>query len=357
MIGVAVVDFGGPRDRAELEPFLARLLTDVLPGPMWLRRFAGGRIASSRARKVEGPYERIGWSPLVPTHQRQVEALKAALGPDAPPMASGMMFTAPEMDDAVAELRSKGVDRIIALPMFPHYSLATTQAAFSFLFEALERAGLGSTPVRWIMGYPEHPAYVRALANTIRAGVTATPGPAEEPVHLIFTPHGLPVSWVTRRGDPYPDQIRSTVRAVIAELGWDGPYHLGWQSRVGPVRWLTPSTPDVLDAVARAGGRRVCLVPISFASEHIETLYEIDVEYREHAEKVGIHGFGRAPALGTDPTFVECLADLVRGAVRDFSRYTCARCLMPKDDDHRRQATCPNCRFAFPPYLRRGARP
>ena len=286
-----------------------------------------------------------------------MEALREALGPDGPPIASGMMFTAPEMDQALAELRAKGVDRIVALPMFPHYSLATTQAAFSFLHEAMERASCADLPVRWIPGYPAHPAYVEALASTIRAGVAATPGPEDQPVHLIFSPHGLPVSWVTRRGDPYPDQIRATVRAVIERLGWSGPYHVGWQSRVGPVRWLTPSTPEVLDSVARAGGKRVCLVPISFASEHVETLYEINVEYRDHAAHAGIVGFGRAPALGMDPQFVACLADLVRGAVRDFSRYQCVRCLIPKGYDHRRRAKCPNCRFAFPAYLQRGARP
>jgi ferrochelatase len=356
MIGVAVLDFGGPQEEGELVPFLTNLLTDVLPGPMWLRRLAAPGIARSRAKRVGPNYQTIGWSPLVPTHRRQVAALREALGAECPPLASAMMFTAPTADQAVAELRSAGVDRIVALPMFPHYSLATTQASFSFFHEALVRAGMGDLPVRWIPGYPEHPLYVEALASTIRQGVEQTPGDPAEPVHLIFTPHGLPVSWVTRRGDPYPDQIRATMRAVIRHLGWTGPFHLGWQSRVGPVQWLTPSTPDVLADVARAGGRRVCLVPISFASEHIETLHEIDIEYREHAHHVGITDFGRAPALGTETGFVACLADLVQGAARDFDRYHCVRCLMPKDDAHRRKEKCPNCRFEFPAYLRHGAR-
>jgi ferrochelatase len=355
MIGVAVLDFGGPQGQQELVPFLTKLLEDVLPGPMFLKSLAAPRIASARAKKVGPNYELIGWSPLVPTHRAQVAALREALGPDVPPMASGMLFTPPTMDDAVAHLRAQGVDRIVALPMFPHYSIATTQAAFSFLYAALERAGAADMPVRWIAGYPEHPLYVRALANTIRAGVAATPGDPAEPVHLVFTPHGLPVSWVTKYGDPYPDHIRRSVRAVIRELGWTGPYHVGWQSRVGPVQWLTPSTPEVMDTIAANGGRRICMVPISFASEHIETLHEIDIEYREHATHAGITGFGRAAALGTDPDYVSCLADLVRDGMRSFERYECVRCLMPKVDAHRRRPACPNCRFRFPAFLQRSS--
>lgn len=355
MIGVAVLDFGGPQGPDELVPFLTNLLTDVLPGPLPLKRLVAPRLAASRAKLVGPNYAQIGWSPLVPTHRRQVDALRAELGPDAPPLASGMMFTPPTMADAVAALRDAGVDRVVALPMFPHYSLATTQAAFSFFFEALGAAGWAHAPVRWIPAYPEHPEYVEALASTIRKGIEATPGPADEPVHLVFSPHGLPVSWVVDKGDPYPDHIRATVRAVIRHLGWTGPVHLGWQSRVGPVAWLTPSTPEVLDAIAGAGARRVCLVPISFASEHVETLHEIDIEYREHAHRAGIPHFGRAPALGTEPAFVRCLAALVREAAGDLARYECVRCLMPKPEAHRRRAGCPNCRFSNPPFLRRGA--
>lgn len=351
MIGLAVVDFGGPQREAELVPFLTRLLADVLPGPRPVKEAMAPILARRRAATVGPNYERIGWSPLVPTHARQVAALRAALPPDLP-VASGMMFTAPEMDDAVRALLGAGVDRLVVLPMFPHYSLATTGAAFGFLWEALVRAGRADLPIRWIPAYPEHPAYVAALADTVRQGLAATPGDAADPVHLVFTPHGLPVSFVQGRGDPYPDHVRTTVRATLAHLGWTGPAHVGWQSRVGPVAWLEPSTPTVLDAIARSGGRRVCLVPVSFASEHIETLHEIDIEYREHAHAVGIPHFGRAPAIGEHPRFVEALADLVREATADLSRYACVRCLLPKTEAHRKRATCPNCRFSFPPFLR-----
>ncbi len=351
MIGLAVVDFGGPQRQEELVPFLTRLLEDVLPGPAAIKAVAAPWLAARRARTVGPNYQQIGWSPLVPTHRRQMAALRERLPADLP-MASGMMFTDPSMDDAVRQLLGAGVDRLVVLPMFPHYSLATTGAAFTFLWEALGRAGRTDLPIRWISAFPEHPSYLEALEGTIRAGIEATPGDPADPIHLVFTPHGLPVSFVQGRGDPYPDHIRATVRAVLARMGWTGKAHLGWQSRVGPVAWLTPSTPDVLAEIARAGGRRVCLVPVSFASEHIETLHEIDIEYRELATHLHIPHFGRAPAMGQHPAFVECLASLVHGAMKDFGRYECVRCLLPKEEVHRKRAGCPNCRFSMPSFLR-----
>ena len=350
-IGIVACDFGGPQSREELEPFLAELLADVLPGPMPVKRLVAPAIARARARRVAPEYEAIGWSPLVPTHRAQVQALRDALGPDAPPIASGMMFTAPTMDDAVAELREQGVDRFIALPLFPHYSLATTNAAYSFLYDALERAGLGQAPVHWIPGFHDHPLYLDALAATIREGVADTPG--EGPIHLLFSPHGLPLSFV-RRGDPYPDQVRTTVRLVIRQLGWTDPWHVAWQSRVGPVKWLEPATPDAIQRLAGEGAKRLCMVPVAFASEHIETLSEIDREYRHLAETSGIPHFGRAPALGLQPAFVDCLAALVRDALGRFGAYHCMRCQLSQPDSHRRQHQCPNCRFTFPRFLREG---
>ena len=352
-IGLAVLDFGGPTGPEELEPFLTALLEDVLPGPMPIKRVLAPRIASRRSKLVGPNYEMIGWSPLVETHRAQVSALADALGDDAPPMASGMMFTPPSMDQAVAELLAKGVDGLVVLPMFPHYSLATTQAAFSFFWDALDRAGASHLPIRWIPAYFDHPDYVEALAATIRAGLDAmsTDAPDDSPVHLVFTPHGLPVSWVQKRGDPYPEQIRASVRAVIRHLNWQGPWHIGWQSRVGPVQWLVPATEDVLHQLGASGVTRVCMVPISFAAEHIETLHEIDIEYREEAEKAGIRQFGRAPALGTEPAFIRCLADRVRDAMATRPALACMRCLEPKDQTWRKRGACVNCRFALPAYL------
>lgn len=338
---VALLDFGGPQNASELEPFLAELLSDVLPGPPWFSGLLGPLVARLRAPRVQPQYEAIGWSPLVPTHHAQADALRERLGPEIP-VISGMMFTAPTMDQCADQLKAEAPDAVVALPMFPHYSLATTHTAFTFFREALVRQGLGTLPVHWVPAYYAHDGYVKALAGSIREGVENTPG--EGPLHLVFTPHGLPVSFV-ERGDPYPDHIRRSVSAVLEQLAWDGPAHIGWQSKVGPATWLTPSTPTVLERVGAQGGKRVCMVPISFVSEHIETLYEIDVEYREEAEQHGIVHYGRAPALGVSPAFIDALASLVAVARTQLDRQHCVRCLRERSTVEPLRPICPNCRF------------
>lgn len=347
--GLAILNFGGPRSEAELEPFLRELFLDVLPGPSWLKGLLAGRIASARSRLVAPRYAAIGWSPLVDTTIAQRDAVLTALGDDALPTALGMMFSPPTMDDALDALLEQGVDRIVVLGLFPHYSLATAGSAYEMFHRALVARGLGQMPVHYAPAFFDRDPYIESLARTIRAGVEATPG--EGPIHLLFSPHGLPLSFI-RKGDPYPEQIRESVRRVIAHLDWKDPWHVGWQSRVGPTRWLAPSTPEVLERLAREGAQRVCMVPLSFVGEHIETLDEIDREYAHLAAELGIPAFGRAPALGLDASFVDCLAGLVREGLADFGRYTCVRCLVPQPDEHRRQSRCPTCRFTFPGFLR-----
>ena len=346
-IAVALLNFGGPQSREELEPFLSELLADVLPGPSWLKRWIAPLIANRRAHAVAGNYQMIGWSPLVPTHHRQADALRALL-PDDQVIVSGMMFTAPTMTQAAQALARENIDGIIALPFFPHYSLATTQAAFTFFHQALVKQGLGALPVHWVGAWYEHPDYIEALAQTIREGVERTPG--KGPCHLLFSPHGLPISFV-RRGDPYPDHVRASIRSVLAHLDWQGPSHIGWQSRVGPAKWLSPSTPEVMDRLGAEGVERVCLVPISFVSEHVETLHEIDIEYREHAEAAGIKHFGRAPALELQPAFIRTLASLVQTASAEFQRAHCMRCLQLRTKVNPVRPSCPNCNWQAPSFL------
>jgi len=352
-LGVAVLNFGGPRNEEELVPFLTELLADVLPGPTFLKGLAAPLLARSRSKRVGPNYAEIGWSPLVAVHRDQMAALKPLLDDDIV-LASGMMFTPPTMDQCVKTLLEEGVDTVIAISMFPHYSLATTQTAYSFFHEALVRAGHADMPVHWVAGYYDHPAYVSALATTIRDGAAALPG--EGPIDLVFTPHGLPLSFV-HRGDPYPDQIRESVRRVIDVLEWSDPWHLGWQSRLGPVKWLSPSTPEVLERLAREERNRVLLVPISFVCDHIETLHEIDIEYRDLANELAIPHFGRAPALGLSADFIRCLAAKIDEARSHMDRYRCVRCLHPKAEWHRKRRRCDACRFQTPAFLRESRYP
>lgn len=347
--GIIFLNFGGPQNEEELEPFLAALFADVLPVPGLLKGLASQTIAKRRSKSVGENYKEIGWSPLVPVTMEQVDHIKRALGDDHPPIAVGMQYTEPSMAAALDELAEQGVDQLVAISMYPHWSFATSGSAYQMLHEALRATGRAHWPVHHAPAFFDRAPYIRALANTIRQGVEAMSG--DEEIHLVFTPHGLPVSYI-RRGDPYVEHVHESVRRVLLELEWTGPAHVGWQSRVGPVQWLGPSTESVLEKLGKQGVKRVCMVPIAFVSDHIETLHEIDIEYAEVAHEFGITSFGRAPAIGVESGFIECLADLARHGMSQMKRYSCARCLLPKPDSHRRQKSCPNCKFQFPEYMR-----
>ncbi|MCA9572265.1 MAG: ferrochelatase, partial [Myxococcales bacterium] len=154
---------------------------------------------------------------------------------------------------------------------------------------------------------------------------------------------------------PYPEQVRESARRVVDALGWHDPWTLSWQSRLGPVRWLEPDTLTTLHRLGARGAARVLVVPLSFVGEHIETLHEIDVEYAQVAHEAGIPHFGRADALGLEPAFVDCLADVVRETLARFGTYRCVRCLVPQPAElHRRRDRCPSCAFVTPVHLREG---
>ena len=346
--GLLVMNFGGPQSDDELVPFLTELLGDVLPG--LLKPFAG-RFARLRAGKVRDTYRHIGFSPLVPDTLRQVDGVTARLGPDAPPVAVAMMFTPPFAVDGVKALLDQGCDRIVVLGLFPHWSFATSGSAYDMVHKALVSLGRADLPVHYARAFYDHPAYVDAVSHTIRDATATLPG--EGPVHLLFSAHGIPVSFV-RRGDPYPEHVRETARRVVADLGWQDPWSLAWQSRLGPIRWLTPDTRDALRALGAAGTQRVVMVPVSFVGEHIETLDEMDRELVELAHEAGIPHVGRARALGTTPAFLDALADVVRDTLARFGDTRCSRCLLPVPGTHRREGTCGTCGFVRPSYLTRG---
>ena len=339
--GILFLNFGGPREATELAPFLTNLFDDVLPGPRWFKRFLAPRLATSRAAKVRGNYEMIGWSPVVSSTIAQMDGVKARLGDI--PVAAGMLFTPPSVDVAIADLRAQGADALVALALFPQFSLSTTSSAFDRVHAALKSAPM---PVRWIPAWHDHPGYIAAVASAVRAAAATLPG--EGPIHLLFSPHGLPMSFV-RRGDPYPEQVRETARRVVTALDWTDPVALGWQSRVGPVKWLAPSTEQMVDELAKDGAKRLLVVPVSFVGEHIETLHELDIELKAHAQAAGIQHFGRAATVGTDPVFLDGLADVVRSALKQFDQASCVRCLLPKPG-YEKHAKCPTCGFARPVF-------
>jgi ferrochelatase len=201
------------------------------------------------------------------------------------------------------------------LPLYPQFSISTSGSSFREL-QRLRQAdpAFERLPIRCIRSWYDHPGYVAAMAGLIAAEIRGCDDPAA--AHVFFSAHGVPKSYVEEAGDPYQSEIEACVALIMAELarqlGHANPHTLAYQSRVGPVEWLKPYTEDALHELGTAGVRDLVVVPISFVSEHIETLEEIDIEYREIATEAGVAHFHRVPALDTNPTFIAALADLVQ---------------------------------------------
>jgi ferrochelatase len=346
--GVLFVNFGGPTQHDELEPFLRNLLADVLPGPRWLKAAAAGRLAPLRAKRVAEKYAAIGWSPVTADSRAQAEAAMQRLGERAPIWEIGMMFTRPSIEDGLRRLVERGCDRVAVVGLYPHWSFATSGAAANFVAEAASRLGPRAPRIALSAAFYDHPAYVDAVAATIEATTADLGGGG--PITLLFSAHGVPTSFL-RRGDPYADHVQGTVRAVVRRLGWKDPVRLAWQSRLGPVRWLGPNVADEVPLLAREGVSRLIIVPVSFVGEHIETLDELDRELVPEARHAGIRHVGRAAAVGMQPRFLDALAEVTAQTLASFGKVHCVRCLLPKGPRHH-AATCLDCGFQPPEGLR-----
>jgi len=300
---------GGPDSLDAVEPFLRNLFSDrdvIRLGPLFLQPALARWISRRRAPKAEANYERIGGkSPIRELTEAQARALEERLG-DGFRCFTAMRYWRPSTIEALAAVRRAGISRIVALPLYPHYSRATTGSSFKELERVLSLAGVEFT-VTFIKSFHDRPLYLEALAETVDVGLGGFP--SEEDVAILFSAHSLPVSLI-ERGDPYLSQVEETVRLVMGRF--PGKRHvLSFQSKAGPVKWLEPSTEDTMARLAESGCRNILVVPVSFVSDHIETLCEIDITYAALAQQKGIANFRRAPALNTNPLFIDCLAELV----------------------------------------------
>ncbi len=306
---VILLQMGGPDSLDAVEPFLRNLFSDrdiIRLGPAFLQPVLARWIARRRAPKVEEQYEMIGGkSPIREFTAAQATALEERLG-DGFRCFTAMRYWRPSTIEALAAVKKAGISRIVALPLYPHYSRATTGSSINELQRVLDLAEAGFS-VSFIKGFHDHPLYIKSVAGTVSEGLAGFP-PGEE-VTLLFSAHSLPVSFI-ESGDPYLSQVEETVRLVME--GFPGIRHeLAFQSKAGPVKWLEPSTEESIARLAESGCRNLLVVPISFVCDHIETLYEIDITYTALARERGIVNFRRAPSLNTDPLFIECLAELV----------------------------------------------
>jgi len=323
-VGIVLFQLGGPDSLEAVEPFLLNLFLDpdIIPlGPFGLlRRPIAKLISSRRSIPVAGRYAEIGRrSPIGALTERQRVRLLAAVSPYIEAVAvTAMRYWHPFTAEAVDALRNAApLDEIVLLPLYPHYSYATTLSSLKEWRRVAEQAAWtrpgGKPPERTINNFHDHPLYIQALVQRIGSVLRQFPDSSRIP--LVFSAHGLPMSLV-EKGDPYPKQIEETVR-LVCELGakqcpgWPRRHLLCYQSRVGPAKWLEPPLTETIEQLGHEGVKEMLVVPISFVTEHIETLHEINIEAREEAEKLGIETFRMMPAVGDSPLFIAALKDLV----------------------------------------------
>jgi ferrochelatase len=313
-VAVILFQLGGPDSQAAVEPFLYNLFRDPdiinFPGSFLARKPLAKLISTTRSKVVRQHYAEIGGSsPIRRLTLQQARALEAALNQHISARTIvAMRYWHPDTEEAIAALESGPFDEIVLLPLYPHYSFATTGSSL----KEWNRLYKPNVPVHLVDHFYDHPDYLAGIVERINGVLRQLPNPEE--VHLVFSAHGLPLALV-EKGDPYPRHIEATVR-LLMELGaWENPYVLCFQSRVGPQKWLQPSLTSTIEKLASEKIKRMLVVPISFLTEHIETLHEINIEAREHAEALGVTDFHMMPALNDSPLLIRSLADLVLRSV------------------------------------------
>ncbi|WP_136810536.1 ferrochelatase [Desulfosediminicola flagellatus] len=306
--GILLLNMGGPDSLEDVPGFLFNLFSDreiIRLGPAFLQKPLAWFISRRRSPKSQNIYRKIGGSsPLRRITEEQASALGRTLAHDGDFIIKvAMRYWEPSAKEAVVQMRDMGIERIIALPLYPHYTKATSGSSLNDLRKACSTVA-PHIVLNEISSWPTEPHYIKALAKRISEGVKSF---AEQPFQLVYSAHSLPVSFI-QQGDPYVDELNKTIFEIEKLTGIAG--KLCYQSRSGPVEWLSPSTSDMIQTLADTGCKNILMMPISFVSDHVETLYEIDMQFKEEAETLGMR-LESTPALNCDPLFIEGLRELV----------------------------------------------
>lgn len=324
-VAVLLLNLGGPDSLEAVRPFLFNLFSDreiIRLGPSFMQKPLAYLISALRHKKTEGFYRLIGGkSPIFEITDRQARDLEEVLndprftihGSRSFKVFVGMRYWHPLIEATVPEIFHQGIRKVIALGLYPHYSIATTGSSFSKMKDVVSRFPL---EVFTIPSWHDHPLYIEALVEKIRKGAALFDQPGGgggDDVHLLFSAHSLPKKFI-EEGDPYVTHIRGTIDEITkrVKIPWD----LSYQSKSGPVAWLGPSTDEMIKELAGRGVKNLLVVPISFVSDHIETLYEIDILYKKMAQSLGIR-LERAESLNTSPLFISALGDIVKKGMKE----------------------------------------
>jgi len=349
-VGVLLLNLGGPETGEDVEGFLYNLFSDPdiirLPGPLTAFQPAIATVISKRrAPKSRAAYESIGGgSPILKYSNSQADLIRASLKErydlDVETYI-GMRYWRPFTEEALDKIRRDNIGALVILPLYPQFSISTSGSSLRVLQEEFAKNGEKYREMMHtvVPAWYDRPGYVKAMADLIVNELDSfTPEEIKEGSesgdsscarHVLFSAHGVPQSYI-EAGDPYQAQIRDCVKKISEALPGEDQgvqIHLSYQSRVGPIEWLRPYTDDVLPELGAKGVKNLVVVPISFVSEHIETLEEIDLEYRELAEESGISNWRRCPALNTDQTFIDDMADMVVDALSEPAQSVTEACV------------------------------
>jgi|SRR5579863_747933 len=308
---IVLMNLGAPDRPKAVRPFLINLFSDpaIITLPGILRLPLANLIAWRRKKTAMDIYNYLGGgSPLLANTEAQARALEVALD-DGSRCFVAMRYWHPLTEEAAAEVKVWAPDEIVCLPLYPQYSTTTTRSSLMAWYRWAAAKGIDCR-TRTIETYPTAPGLIAAIVGLI-APVLGEAASSHQKIRLLLSAHGLPLK-IVQAGDPYPSQVAATAAAVIAALARPGlDWTVCYQSRVGPLKWLGPAADEEIRRAGREGVA-VVIAPISFVSEHSETLVELDRDYRKIAEENGVPGYYRVPAVGTDPRFIAALADLVR---------------------------------------------
>lgn len=336
--GILMLNMGGPETVNDVYDFLLRLFLDKDLMTLPAQNKLGPFIAKRRTPKIQEQYRKIGGgSPIKKWTAHQGEGMVKLLDELSPATAPhkyyiGFRYVHPLTEAAIEEMESDGVERAIAFTQYPQYSCSTTGSSLNAIYRYYKSKGV-NPGMKWslIDRWPTHPLLIQCFADHIQKELNMFPEDKREEVVILFSAHSLPMS-VVNRGDPYPQEVGATVQKVMEKINFSNPYRLVWQSKVGPMPWLGPPTDETIKGLCQKGKKNILLVPIAFTSDHIETLYELDIEYAEHLGKeCGVENIRRSESLNGNPLFSKALADLVLSHIKSnevCSKQLTLRCPM-----------------------------
>ncbi len=308
---VVLLNLGGPDSLDAVQPFLENLFNDPdifkLPFQKSLARF----VSKKRAPKVQKEYELIGgsspinkWTEL----QRKMLEEKLKNNDSGIDVLIAMRYWKPLTSETAAIVEKENYDSIILLPLYPHYSVSTTGSSFNEWKRVFKGDG---SKVKYVQHYYDHPLYIKALNERIDQTLLKFPAAVRNEVQLVFSAHGTPVSYV-KKGDPYSGHIKKTIDLVMQDRNFSHPHHLCFQSKVGPAKWLEPATDKMIEELAAAGKRHLLIIPVSFVSDHVETAFELDIEYRHVADENKIENYIVMEGLNDSETFITALYNITQ---------------------------------------------